>query len=73
MNTTLAILGALGGIGAFGAGVWTIVRSIARQIGATKDNTEALHDLRDTVMKLDTTVDDHTTRIARLEGWVHRQ
>jgi hypothetical protein len=69
LNTTLAVIGALGGLTAFGAAVWAVVRSIAKQVGATKDNTEAVKELTRKLDALDGKVDEHSTRIARLEGW----
>jgi predicted PurR-regulated permease PerM len=62
-----AILGSLGGVVAFIAAISVVVRSIARQVQATVDNTRALKDLKDTVLKLDATVDGHTLRIQRVE------
>jgi len=68
MNTFLAIAGALGGVAVFATAVWTIVRSIARQISATTDNTEALQALSGKLQQLDGTVNQHGERLARLEG-----
>lgn len=63
----LAVLGALGGGTAFLVAITVVVKAIFRQVKATEDNTQALNDLKDTVIKLDTVVDDHTVRIVRIE------
>jgi len=68
VSTFLAVASALGGIVAFALAVATIVRSIGRQVSATKDNTKALVKLSDAVNNLDGRVDQHAERIARLEG-----
>jgi hypothetical protein len=67
-STTLALLGALGGLVAFVAGVWALLRGIFRNIGATQDNTRALRAVRDQLEQLGQTVNGHGERIARLEG-----
>lgn len=64
----LTVFGALGGLAAFGAGVWALLRGIFRQIDATQDNTTALHEVRGQLEKLGGQVSDNTQRIARLEG-----
>ncbi len=66
--TTLALLGALGGLAAFVAGVWALLRGIFRNIGATQDNTRALRQMSDRLEQLGQTVNGHGERIARLEG-----
>lgn len=68
MNTFLAVAGALGGFAVFSGAVWTIVRSIARQVSATTDNTTALKALSSKLDQIDGTVAQHGERIARLEG-----
>lgn len=68
MNTLLAVSGALGGFIAFALAIVAIVRAIARQVSATKDNTKALDNLSQKLNQLDGTVDQHGQRIARLEG-----
>lgn len=75
MSVVLTILGALGGVVVFGGAVWTVIRAIFKQVGATEDNTKALHDLQRTVESLngrlndqDGRLHDHGERIARLEG-----
>jgi hypothetical protein len=65
---TLAVLGALGGLAAFLAGVVAVLRGIFRQISATQDNTEAVDRLSSQLGKLSDQVLDHSQRIARLEG-----
>lgn len=64
-QTAFAVIGALGGIVVFVAGVWALLRGIFRQVNATEDNTRAVRDL---TQKLD----DHETRISRLEGFRRR-
>lgn len=63
-----AMLGGLGGLAVFGAGVWALLRGIFRQISATEENTTALHEVRGQLEKLGGQVSDNTQRIARLEG-----
>lgn len=62
------ILGSLGGVTAFIGGVFIIVRGVVHQTQVTRDNTAALDRLTRTIEKLDGVVDDHTTRIVRLES-----
>lgn len=61
MGSALAILGAVGGAGVFLGAVVTVARGIFRQVDATDRNTAALD-------RLSKALDDHETRIARLEG-----
>lgn len=57
----LASLGALGGLAVFVGSVAALARGIFRQVAATEANTEAVN-------RLARKLDDHETRIARLEG-----
>lgn len=59
--TVLAGIGALGGLVVFLGAVLTLARGIFRQIAATEDNTRAVN-------RLAAKLEDHETRIARLEG-----
>lgn len=68
MNTFLAVAGALGGVAVFVAAVIAIIRAVTGQVSATKENTKALKALSGQIDRLDTTVDQHGERIARLEG-----
>jgi hypothetical protein len=61
VNTGLAVLGALGGGAVFIGAIITVAKGIFRQAAATEANTKALKDL--TKM-----LNDHETRISRLEG-----
>ena len=63
----LAILGSLGGVVAFTAGIWIIARAIIRQADAVRDNTDALKANTEAIDKLDKRVDQHDVRIAILE------
>src|SRR5260221_7923735 len=67
-----AILGSLGGVVAFLCAIAVIVRSISRQVSATESNTKALNELKDTVQKLDSTVDDQNVRLVRVEERAER-
>ncbi len=67
-----AILGSLGGVTAFLGAIAVIVRAISRQVGATESNTRALLDLKTTVQKLDSTVDDQNVRLVRVEERAER-
>ncbi len=67
-----AILGSLGGVVAFLGAIAVIVRAISRQVGATESNTKALLDLKATVQKLDSTVDDQNVRLVRVEERAER-
>ena len=68
MTEWSSILGALGGVVVFLGGVWAIVRGIVRQTVATQDNTKAIRALTGKVDKLGETVNDHASRLGRLEG-----
>jgi hypothetical protein len=57
----LAVLGALGGGVVFMGAVVTVAAGIFRQVAAVKANTAALD-------RLSTTLENHETRISRLEG-----
>lgn len=72
MITVFTVLGALGGLVAFGAAVFTVVRAIFRQVGATEDNTSALRDMRGALDRLDTAVRTQGERISALEGGLKR-
>lgn len=67
MNIILASLGGLGGIVAFITGVYFIIRSVAKLINATQDNTEALHEAKATIDSLKKIIDQHTIDIAILK------
>jgi hypothetical protein len=67
-TTTLALLGALGGLVAFVAGVWALLRGIFRNVGATQDNTRALREVTDQLEQLSRVQNSHGERLARLEG-----
>src|SRR5260221_5484930 len=67
-----AVLGSLGGVVAFLGAIAVIVRSISRQVSATESNTKALNELKDTVVKLDSTVDDQNVRLVRVEERAER-
>jgi hypothetical protein len=69
----VAILGGIGGIVAFLAGVAAVLRGIFRQISATEDNTAAIHGLSERLDRQDGKLDDYGTRIARLEGFGRRR
>jgi hypothetical protein len=71
-STVLAVLGSLGGLAAFGVAMWTIVRAIFKQVGATEDNTKALGDMRGALERLDNTVRSQGERISALEGQQQR-
>lgn len=70
MTALLGILGALGGVVVFAGAIITIIKGIFRQVHATEENTKALNALSNTVTGLDSRLDDHAQRIARLEGKV---
>ena len=67
-----AVLGSLGGVVAFLGAIAVIVRSISRQVSATESNTRALNELKATVQKLDSTVDDQNVRLVRVEERAER-
>jgi hypothetical protein len=67
MNIILASLGGLGGIVAFIGGIYFLIRSVAKLINATQDNTKALFEARSTIENLKITVDQHTIDIAILK------
>lgn len=60
-TTVLAAFGALGGLAVFITAVVALARGIFRQVSATEDNTRAVN-------RLTSKLDDHETRISRLEG-----
>lgn len=60
-DTILAVFGALGGLVVFLGAIAGLARGIFKLIGATEANTRA-------VSKLTTKLDDHETRLSRLEG-----
>lgn len=66
MNIILVSLGGLGGIVAFIGGVYFIIKSVAKLINATQDNTEALHEAKATIDGLKKIIDQHTIDIAIL-------
>jgi hypothetical protein len=68
MNNAFTLLGGLGGLAVFLGGVWALLRGIFRQVNATEANTKALRDLTDKVENLDADIENHETRIARIEG-----
>jgi hypothetical protein len=68
MGPTLAILGALGGVAAFTAGVWAMLRGAFRMANATDANTRATRELTQRLERLTSQVDGHGERLARLEG-----
>jgi hypothetical protein len=68
MSTSLAILGGLGGLVVFVGAVFTVIRGIFRQVGATEANTKALTELSGQIKGTDHRLGDHETRISRLEG-----
>lgn len=68
VNGTLALLGALGGLVAFIAGVWALLRGIFRQVNATDANTRATRELTGKLERIAATVEGHGERLARLEG-----
>jgi hypothetical protein len=61
VTSILIDLSALGGAGVFVGAMVTVMRGIFRQVTATEENTAAL-------TKLTSTLQDHETRISRLEG-----
>ena len=64
----MTVLSALGGIVAFVAGVWALLRGIFRNVSATQENTRALREVRDNLDRLSGVVDSQGQRISRLEG-----
>lgn len=66
MNVVL-VLSSFGGIAAFLSAVVIVVRAIFKQVGATEDNTKALHELSDKFEKQSQIVNGHENRIGRLE------
>lgn len=58
----LGVLGALGGVAAFVAGAWVIIRSAIRQSDKTDDNAKRLD-------RIEPMVNNHETRISVLEVW----
>jgi hypothetical protein len=70
VNATLSILGALGGLAAFTAAVWAVIRATLRQVTATEANTKvtqantrAIEALEAKVAALDRTVTMHNERL----------
>lgn len=67
MNTTLAVLGALGGFSAFGTGITLLLRAIFKQVNATDSNTKATNKLNTTVADLAEKIGHLDTRVTVLE------
>lgn len=72
MNTTVEILGSLGGLVAFVVAVVAVFRGVFGQVQATRDLTAAVRELRMAITQLDGKVDGHAERISRLEGVTRR-
>jgi hypothetical protein len=68
MNAVLAVLGALGGAAVFVTAVVAVIRAIFKQISATEANTVALQQMSGQMGNANGRLDNHETRISRLEG-----
>lgn len=66
MNVAVLILSSSGGIISFVTGVIFVVRAILKNVGATRENTEALQDVKHTLLEMGEKVDRHTVEIAIL-------
>jgi hypothetical protein len=67
MTPAVLILSSLGGIVAFITGIFFIIRAITHLITATRDNTKALVEVKETLTTLGSTVDQHAITLAILE------
>jgi hypothetical protein len=72
MNPAVLILTSLGSIIAFITGVTLVIRAIIRNVNATRENTEALHEVTEVVTKLRAEFDDIKIRVAVLEDRAKR-
>lgn len=63
----LGILGAIGGVAAFGGGVWVLVKGIFRIVSSTEDNTDAIKNLTAEVQKIGTRINGVEVRLAVVE------
>jgi hypothetical protein len=66
MNPAVLILTSLGSIVAFITGVTLVIRAIFKNVTATRDNTNALHEVIEMVTKLRAEFDNVKTQVAVL-------
>jgi hypothetical protein len=72
MNNVATVLGALGGVVVFIAGLLTVIRGIFKQVNATEANTRALREVTEQMKSVNSVVGTHESRISRLEGARHQ-
>lgn len=72
MNPAVLILSSLGGIISFVTGIVFVIRAILKNVGATRENTQALTDLIKTVTVLKESDDSQNIRLAVLEDRIKR-
>lgn len=72
VNTGVLILSSLGGIVSFVTGLFFVGRAIMKNVGATRDNTKALVDVKDSMQTMRDVIDVHTIDIAVLKDRIGR-
>lgn len=72
VNPAVLILSSLGGIISFVTGIVFVIRAILKNVGATRENTQALTDLIKTVTVLKESDDSQNIRLAVLEDRIKR-
>jgi hypothetical protein len=66
----LYVLSSLGGAAAFFIALYTIVKTVVGQVNSTRDNTDAINALNESVKELKKSVDINKEDIAYIKGKV---
>jgi hypothetical protein len=72
MSTTILVLSSLGGVLAFAGVIFTIIRTVFKEVGAIEDNTKATQANTLKLTEMTEKINGHDTRIAVLEDRMRR-